>query len=118
MQGGLYTYSALVLNVVDGDTCDVEIDLGFDLRMRHRLRLARINAPELTSPDEKIKEQAVAAKMFVTTQIAHRQVLLQTKRSDDYGRYVAEVVYTDGKISKNLSDELLSAGLAVPYPRK
>ena len=37
---------ATVYNVVDGDTCDIEIDVGFSIKTRHRFRLGRINTPE------------------------------------------------------------------------
>ena len=42
----MYRYNAKVTRVVDGDTVDAEIDLGFDITIKKRIRLAEINAPE------------------------------------------------------------------------
>jgi endonuclease YncB( thermonuclease family) len=48
----LYTYQAFVERVVDGDTLKVEIDLGFNIRIRQTIRLRAIDCPEMDSPDE------------------------------------------------------------------
>ena len=42
----MYTYKAKLLRVVDGDTCDAQIDLGFDVSVKKRIRFAGLNAPE------------------------------------------------------------------------
>jgi endonuclease YncB( thermonuclease family) len=46
-----YYYRASLLRVVDGDTIDVDLDLGFNLRARHRLRLLDVDTPERGQPD-------------------------------------------------------------------
>jgi len=57
-----YLYDATVVRVIDGDTIDVHIDLGFSLIKKERVRLARINAPEKTGHE---KPEGLITKAFV-----------------------------------------------------
>jgi micrococcal nuclease len=109
----LYTYKAEILNVVDGDTVDVRIDLG--LRVYHvtRLRLNGINAPELHS---KIKAEVVRAKASrdrLIELINGKTVTVQTfkDRTEKYGRYLAEITL-DGT---SINQQMITEGLAVSY---
>ena len=111
----MYDYTILdVPHVVDGDTLDVVFDVGFYLTTRVRLRLARINAPEVNGPD---KPTALAAKQFVADWTSKNAGAMygHTQKTDVFGRYLCEIVTTAGD---NLSDDLLAAGLAVPYVKK
>lgn len=102
----MYTYKAQVLNVVDGDTIDVIIDLGFKLTMQQRLRLARVDTPE------RGREGYDEAKSFVQSMVGNKLVTVQTKKVSKWGYYLAEV---HDDLGKNLSDELLKKELARPY---
>ncbi len=106
-------YPAVVLDTVDGDTIDVEIDPGFDLTLRKRVRLEGINCPE--RGDEKWKE----ATMFTADWIAKRggKVRLRTVKDkrEKYGRYLA--YGWDMEAGECLNQLLIEAGLAVPYAR-
>lgn len=53
----MYTYKAKLVRVINGDTLDIEIDLGFDLVTRQRLKLYGINTPDSKSPDNDIKQK-------------------------------------------------------------
>lgn len=108
-----FSYKAKVVRVVDGDTLDATIDLGFYLTARHRLRVARVNTPETNRPSE--REAGLVSKAWVTDQIEGREVLVSTEKADVFGRYLAEVWYDAGGQWVNLSDELLERGLAEPY---
>jgi micrococcal nuclease len=108
-----YTYKAKVINVVDGDTIDVELDAGFRARLTLRLRLSRIDTPEMNKPDEKVA--AVTAKNFVINRTIGKDVVVLTKKSDAFGRYLAEVYYMDGEEQINLNDELIKTGLAKEF---
>jgi len=82
----LYTYKAYVERVVDGDTLKVEIDLGFNTRIRQYLRLKGIDCPEMDSSEGK------RAKKFVETTLEGVEYLtIKTTRSDKYDRYLADV---------------------------
>ncbi len=81
-----FLYRAEVHAVVDGDTLELDIDLGFKVYRRQRLRLANLNAPELRT------EKGKAAKLFVTEQILSAPlVVVKTNKADIYGRYVGHV---------------------------
>ncbi len=57
----MYTYKAKLLRVVDGDTCDAQIDLGFDVSVKKRIRFAGINAPESRTRGLKKKSKGVSS---------------------------------------------------------
>lgn len=108
----MYEYRATVVRWIDGDTCEVSLDLGFDVSLRQTLRLLRVNTPELRGATY---EQGFAAKRFVEQCCpAGSTIIVRTQkdRQEKYGRYLAEVVY--GPANRNLNDELLTKGLAVP----
>ncbi len=104
----LFTYAVAVMDVYDGDTVHLDIDLGFHTwRRGERYRLARINAPELHAPSGLASRDALAAQLA-----AAKVIVVTTSKADNYGRYLVEIE-ADGK---NLNDWMLAQGLAVPYP--
>lgn len=110
-----YIRNAVILRAVDGDTMDVRIDLGFHTFTVQRLRLARINAAEMHAllPEE----VALAQRAKVALQFYEgRDCVIQTRKTDIYGRYVAEVNVQPGNI--NLNDTQLAGGLARAYSGK
>ncbi len=115
-----YVRKGGVKRVVDGDTIDAEIDFGFHLFQIHRVRLHRVNTPEINSPDEALRAKALQAKEFVSKAVLGRVVILETVKSDSFGRYLAEVYYTNPEGAEhNLSDDLLANGLATSFkPRQ
>ena len=110
----LFRYKARVVKVVDGDTVDVDIDLGFGITKRERVRLAGVNAPELHSKDAAEKSAAAASRQFAVDWVTARgDVFLRTeKEHEKYGRYLAWVEADDGS---SLNDELVASGHGVPY---
>jgi len=110
----LYNYKAIVKNVVDGDTIDVIIDLGFDSSLKQRLRLVGINAPELHSKVEEERTVANAAKQYLIEILLDRYVIINTEKADAFGRYLA-TVYLDGE---NVNQHMIEKGLAIVYKRK
>ena len=58
----MYNYNAKCIRVVDGDTIDAEIDLGFDIKVTKRIRLGGINAPESRTRNKVEKKLGLAAK--------------------------------------------------------
>lgn len=104
----MYEYSASVVKVVDGDTIWLDIDLGFEVRQRHSVRLADINAPEHGTPEG---DAATAWLIARLTNI--NKVLITTikDRREKYGRYL--VVLWIG--TTNVNEEMVAAGHAVHY---
>lgn len=107
----IYAHKTKFVRAVDGDTVIMHLDLGVRVFSTQVIRLARVNTPELN--DFEKKELALKAKAFVTNFLAGKFCVVETKQQDPYGRWVGEV-WADGV---NLSDELLKAGLAEPYPK-
>ncbi len=101
----MFTYDAIVERVIDADTIDVHIDLGFDIWHSVRLRLANIDAPEVHTPEGK------AAKIFVKDALEGESVTITTYKTDKYGRYLAEIFYRGNSFNKSLVD----LGFAIPY---
>jgi micrococcal nuclease len=106
-----YVYSAKVINVVDGDTIDAEVDLGFYVYQRMRLRLAFIDTPEMNDKDPEKRAKAREAKDYVSDLLLGANVVLRTHKKDKYGRFLAEVFVSD----KSINEHLIEKGLAVRY---
>ncbi len=107
----MYSYQAEVLNWVDGDTLVLEIDLGFEIKRVERIRLARINTPEIRSEVARHRRQARHARMVCKKFCPLGSIVeINTFRikKDMYARYIAEVLF-DGK---NISDYLFEQGVA------
>jgi micrococcal nuclease len=109
----LYHYTAEVQSVYDGDTCRVDIDLGLGIWLRNeKLRLVRINAPEMTGPD---KALGVASRDFLRGLIDGQEVIIETVKDQrgKYGRYLAEIWIGQDEVWSNVNDALVAAGHAV-----
>jgi micrococcal nuclease len=113
-----YTYRATPVKIVDGDTCDLDIDLGFYTHLvTQRFRLYGINAPELHSKKAKERALALKARLRVAELLPFGQnvtieSLKATPEREKYGRWLAIIVNADGI---NVNDTLVAEGLAVPY---
>ena len=133
-----YRYQAVVTRVVDGDTFDACVDLGFHVFTKIRFRLANIDprslalapqrtrvagpygalrfpqgAPETygvkkTSPEY---QAGLRAKDWLTTRIEGRKITLVSQRAGKFGRWLA-IVYIDGT---EVNFEMIDLGLAEPY---
>jgi micrococcal nuclease len=112
----MYEYSATILKVVDGDTVDVSVDLGFGVSVIMRLRLSEINTEELHDKDMQKRAMAVAAKDRVQALIIEKgdKVKMNTfkDKKEKYGRYLAKITLSDGSC---LNEILIKEGLAKKY---
>ena len=107
------TRLASVARVVDGDTLDLDLDLGFSITLRQRVRLIGIDAPEVRTRDAAEKARGLQAQQFVVEWLQRPGLVwVRTTKDDKYGRMLAEP-YRKGEPS--LCEELLAWGLAVPY---
>lgn len=125
----LYTYAAEVIKVVDADTQDLEINVGFKTKQEHRVRLRGINAPEAgTSQGRKAKRfverelaKCVVEKPLFKGNRANRPlVVVKTYKMGQYGRYTVDIYYLAGEADpeviaekgKLLNQVLVDKGLA------
>jgi micrococcal nuclease len=107
--------SVEVLRVVDGDTVDVLIDLGFSTHRKIRVRLDGIDAPETRTRDAAEKLRGYAAKSWLETKLTEAKVVsiktIKSGSTGKYGRYLG-ILYADGV---NLNQSMLKEGLAKVY---
>ena len=111
----LYQYRAKLDRVVDGDTIDIIIDLGFKMTTNQRIRLARIDTPEVYRVKAGSAEYASGqlAKSHVEKRMHENNgefVIYTSKYTGKYGRYIGEIFFEDSDIS--LNDDLVLKGLA------
>ena len=108
----LYHYRARVVSVYDGDTCRVDLDLGFGIWIRkEKIRLARINTPELRGSQ---RMEGLKARDYLRDLILGRSIILETKkdRKGKYGRYLGELWLEQAGQWVNVNDIMVQEGLA------
>lgn len=114
MDDQLYYYRAKVVSVYDGDTMRVDIDLGLSTWIHNeKLRLARINAPELRGEE---KEKGIAARDFLINLVLDKEIILETIKDQEekYGRYLAEIwLKNESGQFTNINDLMVENGHAV-----
>jgi micrococcal nuclease len=115
----LYCYRAQVLHVVDGDTLDLMVSLGFDMNYKARFRLTGINTPESYGPTA--CDEGRAAKQFLidTLPVGMAVMVKTTKdKKEKYGRFLAEVYTLDAKggvLPQSVNDLMVEKGHAKFY---
>jgi micrococcal nuclease len=106
-----------VLKVVDGDTIDVDIDLGFSISYSQRLRLAGIDTPESRTTDKFEKTLGIESKDYLKHKLKDaKDVVVRTEKPDSsekYGRILGWV-YVDGN-TKSLNEQMIEDGYAWGY---
>jgi micrococcal nuclease len=105
----VYLYAARLAAVIDGDTIDFDVDLGFGIWTRQRIRLAGLNCPEHGTPD------GDSATAFTADWLAHHTEGLTLRTIKDhrekYGRLLGTVIAG----ADTLNAALLDSGNAMPY---
>ena len=111
----MYEYSCRVNKVVDGDTIDVTLDLGFDILHKCRVRLYGIDTPESRTRDKDEKARGKLAAKFLQDAINNgKKIVLQSKLKDSkgkYGRVLGSVIVDD----VDLNEKMILNFLAVRY---
>ena len=117
----MYTYKIKLDRVVDGDTIDAEIDLGFDISTKKRIRFMGINTPESRTRDLEEKAKGLAAKDRVKQLLeGTNNIQLTSHGVGKYGRCLGElhIDVVDGKETLTLTsvnELLIKEGHAVEY---
>lgn len=114
----MYSYEAIVNRVVDGDTVDLDIDLGFKVYLHDvRCRLIGVDTPE-TRGKKKCKA-GLEAKEIVTQELLNQKIRIRSYKddtvdvdSDSFGRWLVRVYLTDGT---DYNQSLIDRGFAVPF---
>ena len=101
----MYIYNAKCVKVVDGDTIDATIDLGFDTWKKIRIRLVGMNAPESRTRDLEEKKLGLAAKDRLIEMLGDGKFTLQSHGVGKYGRCLGTLLIDDIDINKTLIKE-------------
>lgn len=116
-----FWYGATVIDVIDGDTIDLMIDLGFNIHHKIRVRLYGVNTPESRTKDLKEKEMGLKAKSFTKDWLTNNKwVFVNTipDKNDKYGRILARI-YSSDQIEDPktacLNVDIVEAGFAREY---
>ena len=111
----MYEYQAIIKRVVDGDTVDIDIDLGFGVMLRdERVRIMGIDTPESRTRDKTEKVFGLAAKDRLK-QLLGKKSILKCKEYDSkgkFGRILGDFTTNDGRM---VTDVLVEEGHAVAY---
>lgn len=112
----MWEYNAKIINVVDGDTFDLDIDVGFHITLRERVRLLDINTPEKRGNVE--KEAGLAVTSWAQKFIGRQVTIKSKKGTDSFGRWLVDLKFDDGiaikdyynwlginKLGRNYSEE-------------
>jgi len=110
----MFEYSAEVIRIVDGDTLDAEIDIGFDVFVKKRIRLFGIDTWESRTKDLEEKKKGLAAKARLE-ELLHKngnKFLLQSHELGKYGRVLGSIILDD---DRDACDILVEEGHAYNY---
>ena len=111
----MYTYKSRLDRVVDGDTVDAFIDLGFDTHVKKRIRLYGMDAWESRTRDkeEKVKGLAAKARLIQILDENNNEFILVSHGGGKFGRCVGELFITSD--SDSINNQLVSEGHAKKY---
>ena len=106
-----------VLKVVDGDTIDASIDLGFDISLSKRIRLAGIDSPESRTTNLKEKALGLESKEWLKKTLeGAKDIIIKTEKPDStekYGRIIGHLFVNDQETS--LNNQMIAEGYALEY---
>jgi|TARA_R110002020_G_scaffold199334_3_gene400762 endonuclease YncB( thermonuclease family) len=112
----MYTYFVKSIDrIVDGDTIDISIDLGFDLTKKERVRLAGIDTPEKRTKNLKEKEMGYQATEFLEMHLMEASKLtVRTEKDGKFGRMLGWL-YKSDKDTMSINQIMIDKGYAWPY---
>jgi micrococcal nuclease len=102
-----------VTKIIDGDTIDAVIDLGFSVFIKSRIRLAGINAPETKTVDLNEKAKGLDAKSWLEKELKDQEIIIRTLKEEKYGRMLG-YLYTRNH-SLTINERMILEGFAEKY---
>ena len=115
MEDTKYHYSAKVIDIHDGDTIKVDIDLGFGVILKNQtFRFFGINAPEIHGDT---KTAGMQTTVYVQEVLKDKDIIIVTIKDEKekFGRWLGRIFYHDGDNWINLNQELINKGLAIKF---
>ena len=112
----MYTYFVKSVDrIVDGDTIDISIDLGFDLTKKERVRLAGIDTPEKRTKDQKEKEMGYQATEFLEMHLMEaKKLTVKTEKEGKFGRMLGWL-YKSETDTTSINQIMIDKGYAWSY---
>lgn len=110
----MYTYQCNTIRVIDGNTVDASIDLGFNVTIRQRIKLYGVNVSDVRSADESVRQQAMASKQKLAELLGNEFVCetIVNKRGKA-GRVMGKLTTTNTDGSKvDINQQLIDQGFA------
>ena len=115
-ESDLYRYKAEVVRVVDGDTFEARINVGFRIKVEWSVRILGMNASERKGTT---KEAGEVAKDALTRLLAAGPIRLRTEKPDSFGRALADVWFLNGLGEwESVAEFMIRHGYAVPKTKK
>ena len=114
----MYQYKIKLDRIIDGDTIDCYIDLGFDIQTKKRIRFAGINTPESRTRDLEEKKRGLAAKARLKEILeAAEEIHLDSHGLGKYGRVIGQLHISSENLPTmiNVNELLITEGHAVEY---
>jgi len=110
----MYEYRAKLVRCIDGDTVELEVDLGFKVTLREKFRLIGIDTPEKNSKIAAEREAAKAATDYLVSLLAGEGLTIKTQKDAQgkYGRYLCTLFTASGV---DVNQEMIKTGHAVAY---
>lgn len=103
-----------IIKVVDGDTIDVNIDLGFGITLKQRVRLKGIDSSETRTLDLEEKKKGLEAKEWLKKELSREgEWIIETTKEDKYGRILGTLYLVGDPVTVN--ERMLNEGIAVPF---
>ena len=103
-----------ITRVIDGDTIDADIDLGFGVTVSHRIRLKDIDAAETRTKDLEEKSEGIKARLWLEKELSREgEWIIETHKEDKYGRILGTLYLVGDPVTVN--ERMLNEGIAKPY---
>ena len=111
----MYQYTIKkIKRIIDGDTIDIDIDLGFNLTITHRVRLKGIDAAETRTKDLEEKAEGIKARLWLEKELSREgEWIIETHKEDKYGRILGTLYLIGDPVTVN--EKMLNEGIAEPY---
>ena len=111
----MYQYKIKKINrVIDGDTVDLNIDLGFGITISHRVRLKDIDDAETRTKDLEEKAEGIKARLWLEKELSREgEWIIDTYKEDKYGRILGTLYLVGDPVTVN--ERMLNEEIAKPY---
>lgn len=113
----MYQYKIKKINrIIDGDTVDLDIDLGFGVVLTQRVRLKDLDAPETRTVNLDEKKLGIQSRDWLIKELAREgEWIIETTKEDKYGRILGTLYLVGEPVTVN--EKMLNEGFATPYQK-